>query len=380
MRESEARRTIEPVLEPGEAVLWCGTPVTARVVMRKVGTLLFGLSIAGYATYSLLGSSGGPEGTGFGNLARSLVQHASADPHLLIPAAVLAALPLGLLTLLALNRRRLRRTAYAITNGRLLAVVGPRGKIAWSLTPESVAYVQVRRLGERMASVSFNRSRYRRGRGYGNLNRLYTFERLVDADRVADRVGSWLEECEAAAIEDARTVRRIVQPDFGLRIEVPTSWKEESPGEDDSAFDVLSSGRGLGGETESSEKLLVLKGPLGASFALEAAPAGTWTLERARDTLHRLGWMLSVVDETTQMTVGSVSGFSITYEMGLGQILGSLAADGRGAGVRMKFVVLEPGDMQVRFALGWITRFPRLQEPLEAIVRSFEAPGAAAAY
>jgi len=380
MRESEARRTIEPALEPGEQALWCGKPGWSRLVTRKAATTLLGLGVMGYVTYSLLGSAPGGKRPGVGRLIHALVQHASADPHLFIPAAVLAALPLGFLTLLALNRRRLHHTAYAITNRRLLAVVGPGAKIPWSLTPDSVAYVKVRRLGGGMADVSFNRSRYRRGRGYGNLNRLYTFERLVDADRVAGRVGSWLEECEAAAIEDARTVRRIVQPDFGIRIEVPASWKEQRPGEDDSAFDVLSSAPGPGAKPKSGEKLLVLKGPLGASFALEAAPAGTWTLEQARDTLRSLGWMLSVVDETAEMAVGPNSGFSITSEMGLGQILGSLAAAGRGAGVRMRFMVLEPGDMQVRFTLGWITRFPRLQEPLEAIVRSFEAPGATAAH
>ncbi len=255
--------------------------------------------------------------------------------------------------------------AFDITDRRLLAVVGPTAEIPWSLTPESVAYVPVQRLGGEMANVRFNRSRCRRGRGYGHLDRLYTFECLVS--RPSAKPPS----------SRARRLRRIEQPDFGVRIEVPASWKEEPPAQNDGACHFLSSDLGLDPETKSGERLLVLQGPLGASFTLDAALAGTWTLERARDTLRSLGWMPTVVEETAEMTIGSVSGFSITYEMGLSQILGSHAAVGRGGGVRTEFVVLEHGDSQLRFALGWITRFPppsRAAESDRSVLRAYGGP------
>ena len=314
MQESAARRTITPALEPGEQVQWCGAPVAGRIATRRLGGLLLRLGVFAAVVYWLIPSSHESTGADVGTLFHSLVQAASRDARLLVPAGVSAAVLLGLLARLVLDRRRLSHTAYAITDRRLLAVVGLRGKVPWSIGPEQVAYVKVRGLGGGMGDVRFNH--YRQGRGSRNTNRLYTFERLEDPDRLARRARTWLAEREPAAVAEARDLRRVTDRDLGFELQVPASWREGPAPDEDTSFHVLSESSGVRSqEAEKSRHVLALYGPLGAALALEVAPAGTWTLEQTEIGAHGLARLfLTVVEGPEKLRDGPAPGFRVTCQ------------------------------------------------------------------
>ncbi len=370
MRQREARQALEPALEAGESVSWSDRPVAGRAFGRGlVGLAATVVVAAGVAYYGLSASAGG-SGLGDGLLA-SVTDGPLADPHLLVPVAVLASLPLLGVGVLVVERAGLNRTAYGITDRRLLAVRGPEGKVLWSLPPEKVAFVEVKAAGSGLGNLAFNRYTGSRSR---NQRRMFTFQRIPSPERVAGEARTWLEERRRAAVEDARNVRRIVDARLGFSLDVPSSWREGPPGEEEAGtFHVLSASPILAAEPPGGERLLELRGPLGASLVLDMAPAGTWTFEQARDVGHGLRRALEVTEDHEQVRIGEAHGFSVTYATRLAQPLHRWTTTGPSVEVGLEALVLAHGDAQLRFALGWMTRFEGMRGMLEALVRSFQA-------
>ncbi len=374
MKQAEARQALEPALEAGERVSWSERPVAGRAFARGlVGLAATVVVAAGVAYYGLSAFAESSRSGGAGLLA-SLTDGPLADPHLLVPLAVFAALPLLGVVVLVVERAGLRSTAYGITDRRLLAVRGRKGGLLWSLQPEKVAFVEVRGAGSGIGDVTFNRYPGSRSR---NQRRMFTFERVPAPERVSGEVRAWLEERRRAAVEDARNVRRIVDARLGFALDVPSCWREGPPGEEEAGtFHVLSVSPLVAAEPPEGERVLELRGPLGASLVLDAAPAGTWTFEQARDVRHGLLRALDVTAEREEVRIGETSGFSMAYATRLAQPLRRWTTTGPGVEVGLEILILTHGDVQLRFALGWMKRFEGMREVLEGVVRSF-APWAA---
>ncbi len=378
MRRTEALRELEPVLEPGERVSWSGKPVAGQLLVRKIATTIVGLGIVAAVGYFSLRAwlpRLGVDSADIGSLLAGL----SGNRDLLVPVLVVAAMPFLYIANLLYENSRWQRTAYAVTDRRLLSVLGPKGKVLWSLGPEKVAFVHVHRMGAGTGDVAFNGRAP--GSGTRQRRRLYTFQRVPDPERVAAQVRSWREEREREAVEGGRDRRRIAFPALGFALDVPAGWREGGSSDDGSgAFQVLSDRSPLGVDTTGSERLLELHGPFGASLVLDAAPGGRWSFEEARAVGGGILRLPDVVEEHAELVVGVTPGFSVTYELRVEQPLRRGYTTTASVPVRVRTIVLEHRDLQLRFTLGWMTGFDSMRTTLEEVVETFEpteisAPG-----
>lgn len=374
---AEAQRIIEPLLAEGERVRWAGRPDASRVFWRSfLGILAFVAFLAAIVYFF------------YAEAATGIWQRMVAGEMSMAGYAFPAALTGLFLWVLGSSYRRAGRTAYALTDRRLLSTEGAQnstfrnqtgafGTAEWSLFPEHVAFVRVQEEKSEVSDVVFNEYRISDGADAGSDRKWVGFQQIADPQEVAGRVRDWLKERERVAVAEAEARRAFTDPAGRFRLDVPATWPVSVPSERTESGAERVYVLGAGGPLNLQggpgiETLVERYGPLGASFALAAGPVGSWRFEEMSNTDSRRWGITEVMDAQPDVRVGGLPGFVVTVKLTVTPRLFGHASRGERE-ARIKFVVLTQGERQYRFALAWLCAFPAMKEPLEDITRSFQA-------
>lgn len=372
--DAAARRIVEPQMENRERVLWAGRPRAGRVLWRSLRKFLgFVAFAAALASIVYLSSAEAIAGEWQRLTAGEMSLAVYAFP------VVVAGL---VLWRLGSDYRRAGRTAYALTDRRLLSTEGGQrnarhdytgdfGSSEWSLFPEEVFFVKVREKRGETGNLVFNEHR----RSFSNSNhsskserKWMGFQQVARPHEVAAQVREWLGERERAAAREAAARRSFTDPAGRFSLDLPAQWSARAAPE---RMHVLGASGPLSlREAPGAETLVERYGPLGASFALAAAPAGSWRFEEMSDTDHGVWMITEVVDTQPDVRVAGSPGFSVTMKLILHPGVSSRARLGRHE-ARIKLVFLTHGDWQYQLAQAWLCDFPAMKGVLGQIVRSF---------
>ena len=215
---------LRPHLDPEERVLWQDRPKPGSffgpvVIAGGLGLVLFGL-------FLLLGVAG--------NMLTPQMQYGGAA------AAAFA----GLVILAQGLRRRAARWSYAVTDRRLISVLGKR--LIRSVTPEQLDRLTLTVRGNTVYwfRIHHNQSRsYDRGNAAGPDGRFIGFHGLADAEAVKAMIEAWRLAMSRRAAETASSfaqsratprpdegtvadgTRRIRHPQAGLSMDMPSDWQ-----------------------------------------------------------------------------------------------------------------------------------------------------------
>ena len=361
MPDKEAQRIVASLLTRGERVLWAGRPEVGGVLWKALRGALGFVAVVAALLYFFYAEAVMRIGHRMMSGEASLAAYA-------FPAAVAGLM----LWSLRSTYRRTRRTAYALTDRRLLStegtpnrtvrnVSGSLGAGEWSLFPAQVAFVKVRTERGGVGDVVFNRYRAG-GTTEGSSLKWVGFQQIPDPQEVCAQVRAWLEGREREAVAEADACRSFTDADRGFRLDLPARWQ---------ANDVPEQGAGEG----SRVYVLGNKGPLGASFSVSTGPAGTWRLEGWRNAGDGGVCIAECVQAQPEVRVGALQGFAVTLGFTVTPMLFGHPSR-QDAEARVKLVVLSHDARQYRFALAWLCAFPAMKEPLEQIVRSFRVDDA----
>ena len=373
--KEEAQRIVVPLLARSERVLWTGRPEVGSVFWKVLRGALGFVVVAAAILYFFYAEAVVRIGHRMMTGEASLAAYA-------FPAAVTSLM----LWSLRSTYRRTRRTAYALTDRRLLStegtpnrpvrsVSGSFGAGEWSLFPEQVAFVRVRKERSGVGDVVFNRYRAG-GTTEGSTLKWVGFQQISDPQEVCAQVRAWLEEREREAVAETDARRSFTDADRELRLDLPARWQandtsEQGTGEGGRVYVLGNKGPlGLRDDAPGTERLLERYGPLGASFSLSTGPAGTWHLEGWRNVGDGGVRIAECVQAQPEVRVGALHGFAVTLGLTVTPTLFGHPSR-QDAEARVKLVVLSHDARQYRFALAWLCAFPAMKEPLEQIVRSF---------
>jgi hypothetical protein len=370
--QKAAQRLIEPLLASGERVLWAERPEARGMLWKSLrGILVFAAFTAGLIYFFYAEAA-------VGVWQRMTAGEASAAAYA-FPAVVLGLMAWSVLS----SYRRTGRTAYALTDRRLLQTTGSQNSTLrdqsgafrsgeWSLFPEHVALVQVRKEGGGVGDVVFNRYGRTDSTSGGSTRQWVGFQQIPAPQDMQGRVHDWLKERERNAVDEAQACRSFTDAGRGVRLDVPAAWHANAVA---GRFYVFGENSPTAlQEAPGTETLVERYGPLAAFLSLSAGPAGTWRFEAMCGTDGDEPQIAEVVEAQPEVHVAGLPGFAVTREVTvLPTFHGHLLREASAA--RVKRVVLNHGDEQYHFALAWLCAFPAMKDVLEQTVERFRVAG-----
>ncbi|MDF0603466.1 hypothetical protein P1J78_22300 [Psychromarinibacter sp. C21-152] len=324
--DADIDRRIAAHLDPGETVLWQGTPRPATFV-SPVGTLLcIGLIALGLAIFTGLIDRYAFFPAPPGSLQR------------LLPAAALVVV--GGIVLASLWTRRGANWAYAITDRRLMSARGDTlvrsvepGDISRFDTHRDAVYWRTLDVPTRDRQSRNRESRYPGFHGQDDpQGMLRTLEdwREGFSRRAGDSAAAFVAAAgtDAPAEAPPEGIRRLRHPATGLTLDIPADWEatvsqdrigplrlfgvtllkrfdrpgEERPYEDGARWNRLT----VRGAPDAGLTLIVLDEPL------------TKTLREVRDDPWARRLNLTFLKETPELEIGGLRGFSLVRQMPAG--------------------------------------------------------------
>lgn len=295
-----------PHLEPGEQVLWQGSPEFAGLFATPKDFATLGTLVAlglGYPAYA-------------GFLDRSVEAFVNALP--------IGMLPLGVAAAIVLFRRWVAgATLFALTDRRAIEVRGRR--LMRSDEPEKMGEVRVLPsvLG-RHGTVAWREERVAAGteQVMGREETRYEqvpvgFQGLAEPQRVAALVGAWRQQgLRRAAARAAAEARRIGGATAGFTIAAPKGWGMEVSSTQGTGA-ALSNGRWYRlsdpADGWTALRLIAPGGPELRVIAGEGPPP--LTLAEARDADWVRLFRARVFAEEPEMGLGPWRGFAVTHRV-----------------------------------------------------------------
>lgn len=363
------------VLEPGETVLWQDVP--------KPGSLPPPMTMLGALALVAVGAA----------LALDLVGFPVPQMARLVAAA--AAVGVGATLIVQGWQRRASRWIYAITDRRLISVLGQ--KLVRSMPPEALDRLKLMIAGDTV--YWFRQPNTRRMRNDpqtspGLDGRLIGFHGQTDPEATRARIQDWRAQMSARATEQARDfaatmvdpvaesvpkgVLRVVHARTGLRIDVPESWQVNVRSYRDGPLrlfgvtllpKVIREGPERAYDGGSDWNALSIKGApeAGLDLVIHDRVLDTDLAQVTQDKWAGLTGM-EIIQAEQDLRIGPFRGFGATRRLPSGfEIKGQPALSGP---VMMRQVWLESGGMSLEIKGFALESQPEIQRGIDAMIAS----------
>ena len=141
MTPSDAQFMVQSELQPGESLQWTGTADSARAALSALPASLFGLPFAGFALFWMTAAYRGTHAISKSASANPIAGVFSFFPLFGLPFLLIG---LGIVFAPLLAYFKAQKTAYAVTDKRVLVITGGRARTVRSCTPADIVSVDHR--------------------------------------------------------------------------------------------------------------------------------------------------------------------------------------------------------------------------------------------
>jgi hypothetical protein len=377
--------TVLDLLGPDEQLLWSGEPDLEAVRRRLTSTrgrlptvmiLMIALALLAWLLNQRFGIV---------DWAGAIALHqrlpGSIGNYVVATVAVLLALavvgPRLQLGRVALHQRQLARYAYALTDRRLLVVRS--GRVTRELHPEDVGESFLHLHDDRTGDLTV---RHLNATETNSPDGLVVFESVAEPAALQRRIDDWvarhLEHASRAVVDfvagqrsgrpAAAATRRIVNSQFGIRIDVPRVWhvtvrhRRKPFG---TAFAEVERWRDL--TPGSNWNVVRAAGTMDTSLELHIdAGAPTLGYDDLLDSTLQSMFAGDVVESHTDLAIDALRGFSITRRRSVARH----GQPGQGRTLLQQVTVLHDGRMQLVFLALWPDGCEPLAEAVALAMRS----------